>query len=210
MRNTLLLALSVAAATLLAGCSTATAPPSPESPPTESSPSASPSAGEPSSAPNSTAPDSSESFTAGAPDGQCRTANLTVSLGNEGSAAGHIHYAVTFTNTGETCVLEGFPTVQVTGGGSPIGVAATEDSGTAAQAISLTRGGTTSAELTVTNIASGGGPLGDACTVGHGDAFAVTPPHSTTAISVPMPNIPACSNGAQWMTVGPVVNFGTT
>lgn len=107
-------------------------------------------------------------------------------------------------------MLEGFPSIQVTAGGTPIGVAATEESSTTSEAISLTRGGTTSAELTVTNIASGGGPLGDACTVEQGNAYAVTPPHSTIVVPVSVPNVPACSNGTPWMTVGPVVNGGTT
>lgn len=138
MRNSLFLTLSVAAAVLLAGCSPSSAPDSdqssapasqsdrsaesnadssdpndqgadPNSEPTESTPRE----GEPPAAPPAPAPPAAEKFTAGAPYGQCLTKNLAVSITEQGSSSGKLHYAVTFTNTGtKECLLEGFPRVQ--------------------------------------------------------------------------------------------------
>lgn len=215
MRNSFFLTLSVAAALLLAGCSPAAGTEEVEqAAPPSAAPSTSPST-EPSETPSPTVPappasNSPEEFTSGAPDRQCLTENLTVSVSDQGSSAGHTHYFVTFTNTGEECALEGFPGIQVMTGGSPLGAPASQQANEPPRSLLLTRGGTTSATLTVTNIGSGGGPLGGACTVSSGDALAVTPPHSTIALRVNMPNFLACSNGAPWMTIGPVINYGTT
>lgn len=210
MRSSLFLTLSVATAVLLAGCTSTSAPQGSEpSAPMSPQQTSEPSASTPATTPPQSVPTAPEQFTAGAPDGQCLTENLTVSLSDPDGTAGKLHYEVTITNTGSACVLEGFPRVRVTAGGSPIGAEAAQDPSTTPVSLSLTRGGTTSATLTMTNIGSGGGPLGTACTFAQGDALAVTPPHSMIAISVPM-DVPACSNGIEWMKVGPVVNNGTT
>ncbi|MEO7348501.1 MAG: DUF4232 domain-containing protein [Terrimesophilobacter sp.] len=191
MRNSHFLTLSVATAVLLAGCTSTSVPQGSEpSAPTSPAQTSEPPASTPPAAPPQSVPSEPEQFTAGAPDGQCLTENLTVAISDPDGSAGKLHYELIITNTGSECVLEGFPRVQVTSGGSPIGAAASEDSSTPPVSLSLTRGGTTYAALTMTNIGSGGGPLGTACTVAQGDALAVTPPHSMIAISVPM-DVPA-------------------
>jgi hypothetical protein len=187
------LVLAVVAA--LTGCVSITIPPPGPS-----------SSAEPSAPPSASPSGPSESFTAGAPDGQCLTANLSASLEAEPSSLGHGHWSVILTNDGAPCVLDGFPTIQVTSNGTPLGAASEDDSGVPHSPASLATGGSAVASLSAVNIDPGGGPLGDACTVDHGDAVAVTPPHATIAIPVPMADFPACSNGTAWMTVGPVTN----
>ncbi|MBB5632427.1 hypothetical protein BKA04_000650 [Cryobacterium mesophilum] len=189
MRYPPVLIVSIAAVALLAGCSTVSASPSPSAPVT--APSSSPSAAE-------------ETFTAGAPDGQCLTADLSASIQPASSTAGHIHDVITLTNNGAPCVLEGYPTVAVSSGGSQVGAAAEDDSSAIPAPITLAAGGTAEAQLTAVDIDPGGGPLGDACSLDVGDAVLVTPPHSMIALSVAEAGFPACTSGTPWMTVGPV------
>jgi hypothetical protein len=179
----------------LAGCITATGP-SPASPPSPSvSPKESPSA-------SPTTP--AETFTPGAPEGQCLTANLLVSVVDEGSSAGHLHSQVVFTNRGPACVLDGFPTVQVMKAGVPMGSGIEDDSSAAEAPVPLASGGTAVAQLTSVNINSDGGPLGDSCVVDHGTGYLITPPHSYTPIPADVADLPACTNGTVWMMAGPV------
>ncbi len=189
-------ALPIAVAMLLAGCVSITYSPTNTSP----SPSGSSASGTPSQSPSPTA----ESFTPGAPDGQCLTANLSVSVEDESSSAGHMHSAIVFTNNGPDCTLEGYPNVQVMNDGVPMGSSSEEDSTATEALVSLPAGGTATAQLASVNIDPGGGPLGDSCIVDHGTGYLVTPPHSYTAIPVDVPNVPACTNGTVWMTAGPV------
>ncbi|MEO7348499.1 MAG: DUF4232 domain-containing protein [Terrimesophilobacter sp.] len=196
MRFTRFLSLSVAAAILLAGCATtATTTPQSSQPP-------SPSATEPSA--TEPAPSPSEAFTAGAPEGQCLTANIAVSVAEADASAGHLHYVVTFTNKGEACVLKGFPTFQVTRDGAPLGLVAEDDSSAVPALVTLAAGGTAVAALTAINLGFDGGPLGDACAILEGNAVSVTPPHSTIAIPVTPLNFMACANDVPWMTIGPI------
>lgn len=161
--------------------------------PTHSAPSTSPSA-----SPSAAA----ETFTPGAPAGQCLTANLAVTIEAEGSSAGHQHATIVFTNKGASCVLEGFPAVQVIANGVPMGSSAGQDSSASSAPVTLASGGAASSELASINIDPGGGPLGDTCVVGHGDGYNITPPHSLLPILVPVSDTPACTNGVAWMTVG--------
>lgn len=192
MRYSPFLVVSVVAVSFLAGCSTISTPPSP--PPSNAA----------SSTPSASSTAAAETFTAGAPDGQCLTAELSVSIQAASGTAGHLHEVITLTNKGGPCVLEGYPTVAVTSGGIPVGAAAEDDSSASPAPITLATGGTALAQLTAVNIDPGGGPLGDACAVDVGDAVAVTPPHSMIALSVAESGVPACSSGTPWMTVGPV------
>ncbi|MBX3309190.1 MAG: DUF4232 domain-containing protein [Cryobacterium sp.] len=188
------LIVSTLATLLLAGCVTVNYSP----------PASSPSRSAPPSASSASPSPSTETFTPGAPANQCLTANLSVSLEDEGASAGHLHAKVVFTNNGPDCVLKGFPTVQVAQGAAPIGAGSEEDSSAAVAPVTLMAGGSAIAQLTSVNIDPGGGPLGDSCVVDHGTGYLVTPPHSTTPIPVDVPNVPACTNGIVWMTAGPV------
>lgn len=188
------LVVSALATFLLAGCVTVNyslpaSSPSNSAPPTATSASPSP---------------STETFTPGAPANQCLTANLSVSLEDEGASAGHLHSKVVFTNNGPECVLAGYPTVHVIQGAATIGAGSAEDSSAAVAPVTLAAGGSAIAQLTSINIDPGGGPLGDSCVVDHGTGYRVTPPHSTTPIPVDSANVPACTNGTVWMTAGPV------
>ncbi|MBX3090888.1 MAG: DUF4232 domain-containing protein [Cryobacterium sp.] len=178
---------------LLAGCVTVVSPPS-------SSPSSSSSASSPSASP-SPAP---EQFAPGAPANQCLTANLSVSVQEASASSGHLHSLIVFTNNGPECALSGFPSVQVMSSGVTMGASSEDDSSASPTVVTVPSGGTAVALLTSVNIDPDGGPLGDACVVDHGSGYDVTPPHSLSPISVDDDNLAACSNGAVWMTVGPV------
>lgn len=190
------LILPAAGVLLLAGCVSVTYSPGPSSPsPSDASPAASPSAASASPA---------ESFTPGAPDGQCLTANLSVTVQDEGASAGHLHSKIVFTNNGPDCALQGYPNIQVMNAGVPMGSSSEEDSSASAALVTIAAGGSAVAQLTSVNIDPGGGPLGESCAVDHGSGYLVTPPHSYSPISVDVAGVPACTNGTVWMVAGPV------
>lgn len=187
------IALSAAVA-LLAGCST----PSPE--PASSSPASSP----PISSPSASPTEASETFSPGAPAGQCLTANLVISFEGPFGSAGHLNYRIAFTNNGPTCVLQGFPGVAVVRDGTQLGQEAEDAVGFTPAAISLDAGGVAVSHLSSVNIDPAGGPLGNGCSVDHGDGYRITAPHSMTPFTVAAPNVAACTNGITWMTIDPV------
>jgi hypothetical protein len=198
MRHLPAFTLCLATIAVLAGCSTPAAPPS-NTPSSDSSPA-------PAASPSPSPTSASESFTAGAPDGQCLTASLSAALEPVSSSLGHLHWEIRLTDNGAPCVLDGVPEVQVTRSGTRLGAAAEAESGTTPAPVSLATGASAVASLSAVNNDPGGGPLGDACTLDHGDTVAITPPHAMIALLVPMAGFPACSSGTPWMTVGPLTN----
>lgn len=192
---------------LLAGCALL-APASPTSTPTiaaTTSPSSSPSP-----SPSTPAPASPGATTdPNAPANQCTNTDLTVTVAPDagGGAAGSLYSTIVFTNTGSTsCALRGVPGVSVVGNGdqTQLGAAAESTAVGVPPTVTLLPGGKAKAPLQATNIASGGGPLGDSCAVHSGDGYRIYPPHSFDAIFVSAPKVPACTTAVVWLHVGAV------
>lgn len=183
---------------LLSSCASVSSPgnnePSPSgSPETVATPSPSPSGDT-----------GAETFTAGAPSDQCTTKQLSIAVSTESASAGHLHYLITFTNNGPQCSLSGFPVVQVAKAGTPFGSVASQDTASAPVTVPIATGASAYAQLTVVNVDPGGGPLGSACTVDHGDALFITAPHGTIVTPIPVDSFAACSNNTDWFTVGSI------
>lgn len=207
MTITTRLGLSLIAALMLTGCSAGVPQPTESSRPTPSA-SSTPTplpAGTPAPAPT-TVP----SVDPNALASQCADADLAVAIGPSDGAAGSLYREITFTNVGGvTCALQGSPAVSVVGegNGTQIGAAAESTAASAPAAppiVSLAPGGTAAAVLQSINIGDSGGPLDDACTVQTGDGYRILPPHSSTAVFVAAPQVPACSNGVVWLHVNAV------
>lgn len=120
--------------------------------PAGSSSSSSPSA--PPSTPNTTvtvtAPPSAPAFTSPPGISLCSTSGLKIYLGLSQGAAGTIYQVIDFTNiSGSTCVLYGYPGVSVAAGMpvTQVGLAASEDSSTPRQLVTLAPGATGNALL---------------------------------------------------------------
>lgn len=196
------LALPVIAVALLAGCSSGSAPAADSSPSPSASVSASPTA-TPTPTPS---PSDGAQVDPNAPANQCADANLTAVVTPDpgGAGAGSITSAITFTNSGPECVLEGAPGVSIRGDGDgvQIGVPA-EQQGTPVP-VTLAQGGTAVAQLTSVNIAGGGGALGADCQMTTGDGYRVYPPHSFQPIFIQAAGVAACTSASVFMHVGVV------
>lgn len=98
--------------------------------------------------------------TAGAPggsggSGECKAANLKLSIGSGDAAAGHFYVPIVFTNTGSTsCTMRGWPGVSyVTGdSGSQVGQPA-KRTGTEGSTVRLAPHAVASSVITVTDVA---------------------------------------------------------
>ena len=87
----------------------------------------------------------------------CRTADLTIALGQSQGAAGHEYVPVRFTNNGtSTCTLAGFPGVSFVGGaaGTQIGSPAKRATGGTTSTVTLQPGAVASSTLGVSSITS--------------------------------------------------------
>ena len=198
MRFAPVFVLPVLAVGLLAGCATTQVP--------SADVTASSSPSDPTESPTPTGGSPDEVFAPGAPDGQCAAVNLDVTIEGADGAAGSTYYRVVFTNSGQECVLQGFPTVAISGlgNGTQMGVKADELDESSPVIVTLATGGSAVAPLQAITIDPGGGPLGASCTVGNGDGYTVSPPHSYEQLFVEAPGVPACTNGIPWMKVGVV------
>jgi hypothetical protein len=117
---------------------------------------------------------------------RCRNAQLKVSLGSEGAAAGNRYTPLIFTNTGTTsCTLAGHPGVSYVAGdkGIQVGDSAKRDPGTV-RTVTLAPGGSASAVLHEANYQNFDQSACKAVTV---RGFRVYPPGSTAAFFVPRP-----------------------
>ncbi|BDI21579.1 DUF4232 domain-containing protein [Herbiconiux sp. L3-i23] len=196
-RRRLLVLVSAVGVLALVGCSPSPAP-EPTATVTETAtPSPSPT------------PTASASVDPNAPANQCPNDSLEVAVVESDAGAGNLFYQVTFTNTGSApCDLRGFPGVSVVGdgNGTQLGAAAAEATGgPEVETYTIAPDDSVGAALQAVNIASGGGPLGDACDVVTGDGWRIYPPHSFDAVFVESAGLPACANVATpWLTVGPV------
>lgn len=204
MRRPLLIASGLLAAAVLVSCSSPDPAPSPA--PTASSATTAAPVPSPSETP-SISPSTGGQVDPDAPAGQCADDAIGVDVVEADAGAGSIYYQVVFRNTGSTpCELRGFPGVSVVAGGQQVGASAEElTGGPDVETYTLPPDGTVGAQLSAVDVASGGGPLGDACTSTTGDAWRVYPPHSFVPIDVPAPGIAACAGADQsWLRIAPI------
>ena len=85
----------------------------------------------------------------------CTTSGLAVRLNtNGGGAAGSVYYALNFTNhSGHRCTVSGYPGVSgVTASGSQLGSAASRNTTSSPQTVTLANGATASATLQITDV----------------------------------------------------------
>lgn len=85
---------------------------------------------------------------------------------------------------------------------SYLGAAAEANSGTTPAPVSLATGASAVASLSAVNI----DPGADRSVTPALSTTAITPPHATVALMVPMADFPACSSGTPWMTVEPLTS----
>ncbi|MFL6142780.1 MAG: DUF4232 domain-containing protein [Labedaea sp.] len=145
-----------------------------------SSPSAVPSAG----TLQPPAPAAPESAEAAAP-GDCRAAELRLSLGQGDAAAGTVYRPLRFTNTGtRNCTIQGFPGVSYVAGddGHQVGPAAFRV-GTKGAPVSLAPGATASAPVGFTQVRNFDPAV---CRPTAVRGLRIYPPHDTAAMFVAM------------------------
>jgi hypothetical protein len=195
-RRIVVCSLIVILGAVTAGCSSPTSPkrsagPSSTAGPTSTAPTTAPSTGAPPSTP-------STSITGTAP---CTTADLAVSIEQEGAAAGTAHLALVFTNTGSaSCKMQGYPGVSVVGAsGNQIGPAATRTSAGTPPLVTLAPGGATTAVVTLSDV------LNSCSDPASPDGFRVYPPDQTTALYAPYQQFVYCQNAPSGtLQIGPM------
>lgn len=170
-------ALATCAASLT-GCTSSTTPaPDAASPTTAELPTTA----SPSTAP-SVSPGTTSSSVAAT---QCRSSDLTVSLGATEGAAGSVYRVLVFTNRGNrSCELQGFPGVSYVAGddGHQVGSAAAR-TGDRGKSVPIAPGGTASAQLRQVNVANFDAAT---CQPTPVRGLRVYPPGETAAIFVPL------------------------
>jgi hypothetical protein len=143
--------------------------------------------------------------TSAAPAGAapCSSANLSISLGNGGAAAGTDYTIIDFTNSGSTtCTLHGFPGVSLTNSsGAQIGAAATRNPSTPAGTVTLAPRGKANAELGVGNAENYPTSLCKPTSSAHLKVF---PPNQTQAIEVPFSTTGCTVTSAHQLSVSAV------
>ena len=193
-------AVALAAAGLLAGCSSGGSPDATATatatatrtvtatPTTAGSPT-------PSSMPSASGGSGGTAGTGGAATGRCATSDLTGSIeAGSGGAAGSVDVHLVLTNTGSTtCTLQGWPGVSFVGGGTgtQIGAAATQEQGSANPTVTLTPGQAAVAPL---KIGQAGNYSAADCDAVTPDGFRVYPPGSKQSLFVKDTDYQACGN----------------
>ena len=138
---------------------------------------------------------------------KCSAADLSLAVDQGDSAAGHLNYTITFTNTGDqACTLNGHPGVSVVGDGdgTQIGASATRE-GKVGKAVVLIPNAHATAEIQAANIGEDGGPLGESCQATEADGWRIYPPDSKTSAYVEQDGLRACADkNADWLSVSAV------
>ncbi|MBE1495753.1 hypothetical protein H4696_002853 [Amycolatopsis lexingtonensis] len=137
------------------------------------------------STPRTSAPPATPSIT------RCTTAALRLSLGQGDGAAGHLYVPVTFTNTGRTCTITGYPGVSYFAGADhhQVGAAAVRDP-SATPTLLLHRGQSAVAWVDQVNIDAYDPAV---CGPTPVTGLRVYPPGSTTPVLLPEPGARACT-----------------
>ena len=138
---------------------------------------------------------------------KCSAADLSLAVDQGDSAAGHLNYTITFTNTGDqACTLNGHPGVSAVGDGdgTQIGASATRE-GKVGKAVVLIPNAHATAEIQAANIGEDGGPLGESCQATEADGWRIYPPDSKTSVYVEQDGLRACADkNADWLSVSAV------
>ena len=165
--------LGIAAAVVLAGCS---------------------------SSKTSTAPSTATTNASGATTAPCATAALAASLGRPDGTAGTIYYPVNLRNTGSsTCTIQGYPGVSfVAGANNQVGQAAEHDPGSTAT-VTLSPGQTASATL---GIVDAGNFPGD-CQRTPVSGLQSTPPGQTASLVIAHADTACANPQYSTLHVGP-------
>ncbi|WP_158607844.1 DUF4232 domain-containing protein [Nocardia panacis] len=135
------------------------------------------------------------------PVSACTTSNLTVTLGRQEGAAGHIYAPLVFTNSGtEACTIYGYPGVSLAAGTptATIGPGAARDTAEGAQTVTLAPGA--SAQATMRYTQAGNYP----CERTKATALLIYPPDQTTAIAVPFTADACTAPPVALLTIGSV------
>jgi Domain of unknown function (DUF4232) len=137
----------------------------------------------------------------------CHTANLTVTLGPPGGAAGSVGYQISFRNDGATpCTLTGFPGVSfVDASGRQIGVPASRNKVPYAT-VNVAPGAMATALLVVGNPDMVTNP---ACAVTVPNQIRVYPPNETASVLLDAGSMRVCATDASRNYVNPVVSSPT-
>ena len=189
---------------LVTACSSSA--PTPKPSPSLVSPSISPtqapsSAAASSPAPSSPAPASSHPAALG--PRPCATRALGAKTGISQGAAGSTYVQIVFTNiSGTTCTLYGYPGVSFAGGSpvSQVGLAATEDSATSRQLVTLAPGAVASALLRIVHAQNFPSAR---CHLVTATYLQVYPPNQTTPIYISYSSA-ACAKPVHLLTVDAV------
>lgn len=166
--------LGIAAAVVLAGCS---------------------------SSKTSTAPSTGTTNASGASTAPCATAALAASLGRPDGTAGTIYYPVNLRNTGSsTCTIQGYPGVSFVAGADnhQVGQAAEHDPGSTAT-VTLSPGQTVSATLGIVNA----GNFPDDCQRTPVSGLQITPPGQTASLVIAHADTACANTQNSTLHVGP-------
>lgn len=149
--------------------------------------------------------DVSPSQGTGATGQDCTADHLDIAVAVGDSAAGSVHYTVSFTNTGDSaCRLAGYPGVSAVGDdGTQIGKSA-QRSGEEAAGTTIAPHGRAEATLTAANIDDGGGALGESCKATEASGWRVYAPGSKDSVVVKEDGMIACAGDVDWLTIDSV------
>ena len=141
----------------------------------------------------SSAPSSSGSSTQspGSAATTCSSSQLTARLGRADGAAGSTYVPIILTNTGSTCVTEGYPGVSLIRSGSQIGAAAGRDTSVSPTRIVLASQQSATATLRITQA---GNYDTTTCQPRKATAIRIYPPDQTSAIDIATTAYTGCAS----------------
>jgi hypothetical protein len=140
-----------------------------------------------------------------APVDTCKSADLSIAVGEVSAAAGTVHREVLFTNRGAgSCVLRGFPGVSyVDSNGNQIGKAA-ERFGARGPLVTLTRGGTAVSDV---GFAQAGNFDPDVCDITPVWGLQVFPPDETEPLHLGLLGQYGCAGDVDQLSVATVQSW---
>ena len=162
--------------------------------PTDTSKTPVPSPSSSSASPSATAEPTASPSEGNAAPTACTSGQLKLSLSQGGGGgAGSQYPYIEFTNTGATCIIEGFPGVSLTSGGRQIGASASWENSAQRKAVTLPQGGVAHAPM---RIVGTGNFNAASCQPMQADAIVVYPPEQRESISIPTTQYTGCANAS--------------
>ena len=172
-----------------AGCGGSSASSSASNPTTSDSTTASPSASGETTSSSSSASSSTQSSSSTTKT--CSSSQLTARLGTSDGAAGSTYIPIILTNTGSTCVTEGYPGVSLIRSGSQLGAAAGRDTSVSPTRIVLASQQSATATLRITQA---GNYDTTTCQPRKATAIRIYPPDQTTSIDIATTAYTGCAS----------------